>query len=106
MPNCSPLKAIVSILIFITPVIVKAQNKKWPNTLLWRISGNGLSKPSYLYGTMHLQDKRLFNFSDSTYAAIEKTEGLALEVNFNELIDSMFNRQLLEAQKNTWTEKR
>lgn len=24
------------------------------NTLLWKISGNGLDKPSYLFGTIHL----------------------------------------------------
>jgi uncharacterized protein YbaP (TraB family) len=24
------------------------------NTLLWKISGNGLEKPSYLFGTIHM----------------------------------------------------
>lgn len=60
-------------------------NNKYPATLLWRISGNGLSKPSYLYGTMHLTDKRLFYFGDSLYKAIEQTEGFAIEINPDEL---------------------
>jgi uncharacterized protein YbaP (TraB family) len=60
----------------------KAQ--KLQNTLLWRISGNGLQKPSYLYGTMHLPDTRLFNLGDSLYKAIEKSEGFAIEVNPDE----------------------
>lgn len=48
--------------------------------LLWRISGKGLSQPSWLYGTIHLTDKRVFNFGDSLYAALEKSEGYAMEV--------------------------
>src|SRR3954467_8832156 len=52
-----------------------------PSTLLWRISGNGLQKPSYLYGTMHLTDERLFNIGDSMYSAIERSEGFAIEIN-------------------------
>jgi uncharacterized protein YbaP (TraB family) len=31
-----------------------AQDNKDNNTLLWKISGNGLEKPSYLFGTIHL----------------------------------------------------
>ena len=36
----------------------KAQQKKDPNnTLFWEISGNGLQKSSYLFGTYHFADK-------------------------------------------------
>jgi uncharacterized protein len=34
--------------------------EKKTTSLLWEISGNGLSKPSYLYGTIHLIDKKDF----------------------------------------------
>lgn len=34
-----------------------AQKKTAENTLLWEISGNGVSKPSYLFGTYHLIGK-------------------------------------------------
>jgi uncharacterized protein YbaP (TraB family) len=30
------------------------------NSLLWEIKGKGLKKPSYLYGTIHLRDNRVF----------------------------------------------
>ncbi|MBC8172521.1 MAG: TraB/GumN family protein, partial [Chitinophagales bacterium] len=30
-------------------------------SLLWEISGNGLTKPSYLFGTVHLIDKKDFH---------------------------------------------
>ncbi|HVZ57154.1 MAG TPA: TraB/GumN family protein [Chitinophagaceae bacterium] len=55
------------------------------STLLWRISGNGFSRPCYLYGTMHLTDARLFNLGDSLYRALEQTEGFAMEVDPQEL---------------------
>lgn len=33
---------------------VNGESAKLPNTLLWKISGNGLAKPSYLFGTIHM----------------------------------------------------
>ena len=29
-------------------------------TLLWEISGKSIKSPSFLYGTIHIQDKRVF----------------------------------------------
>lgn len=72
-----------------------AQQQKWPSTFLWKISGKGLQKDSWLYGTIHLQDKRLFNFGDSLYHALEKAEGFAVEVNIQEFIDSVITRMML-----------
>ncbi|MGN6353190.1 MAG: TraB/GumN family protein [Parafilimonas sp.] len=54
--------------------------QKLPSTLLWRISGNGFQKPSYLFGTLHLTDERIFNLGDSVYHAIEKADGFAMEI--------------------------
>ena len=51
-----------------------------PSTLLWKISGKDLKQPSYLYGTMHLTDERIFNLGDSLYKAIEHSEGFAIEI--------------------------
>lgn len=84
---------------FIVLSISSFSQQKWPNTLLWKISGNGLKKPSYLYGTMHLQDKRLFQFTDSVYQALENVEGFALEIDFNELVDSMLSREFKKAEE-------
>lgn len=71
---------------------LSAFSQKLPNTLLWRITGKGLQKPSYLFGTMHLQDKRLFYFSDSLYSAIENAAGFAMEIEPNEMMDSVLNK--------------
>lgn len=47
--------------------------------LLWEITGNGLTKPSYLYGTMHVSSKLAFNLSDSFFIAIKNSDRVALE---------------------------
>ena len=54
--------------------------KKYPS-LLWEISGHGLKKPSYLFGTMHVSDKLAFHLGDSFYHAIKSAEVVALETN-------------------------
>ena len=62
---------------------VSAQ-KKEPvkyNSLLWQITGNGLSKPSYLFGTMHVSNKMAFHLSDSFYYALKSVDAVALELN-------------------------
>lgn len=42
--------SLVSTMLFLLPLGLKAQTK----SLLWKISGNGLSQESYLYGTIHI----------------------------------------------------
>lgn len=64
------------------------------NSLLWEISGNGLKKPSYLYGTMHLKDKRIFNFYDSLLVKIHNCDAFALEIHPDSL-----NQSLLKSLK-------
>lgn len=60
-------------------VTLFAQKKIDEKTLLWRITGNGAKEASYLFGTMHVKDSRLFNFKDSLYTALENCDRLALE---------------------------
>ncbi len=60
-----------------------ASAQKEARSMLWRISGKGMNKPSYLFGTFHLRLKTLFNFPDSLYTAIEHTDVFALEFNFD-----------------------
>src|SRR6186713_1478261 len=58
----------------------KAKAKKYPS-LFWEISGNGLKRPSYLFGTMHVSSKIAFNLADSFYLAIKNSDVVALETN-------------------------
>ncbi|HET6254117.1 MAG TPA: TraB/GumN family protein [Puia sp.] len=60
-----------------------------PKTLLWRITGKDGHHTSYLYGTMHLTDDRVFNLGDSLYAAIAHSDGFAMELDPNALTGLM-----------------
>ncbi|HYM94412.1 MAG TPA: TraB/GumN family protein [Chitinophagaceae bacterium] len=55
-------------------------NKKYPS-LLWEITGNGLKKPSWLFGTMHVSSKVAFHLADSFYSGIKRADVVALETN-------------------------
>ncbi len=59
-----------------------AMSKNYPS-LLWEITGNGLKKTSYLYGTMHVSDKVAFNLTDSFFVAIKSCDAVALELNMD-----------------------
>jgi uncharacterized protein YbaP (TraB family) len=59
-------------------------------SLLWKITGKGLSNPSYLFGTMHVKDKRVFNFSDSVMLALQSCKRFSLEVHPDTVMVKMF----------------
>jgi uncharacterized protein YbaP (TraB family) len=46
---------------------------------------------------MHMQDKRLFYFSDSLYRYLEQAEGYALEIDLQEFSDTMIQRLVNQA---------
>lgn len=53
------------------------------NSLFWEISGNGITEPSYLYGTMHTQDERVFQFKEGVMDAFKHAEIYAMELNMD-----------------------
>ena len=59
-----------------------ANAQKLDNSLLWEISGNGLEKPSYLYGTMHAVCET--NINASVMKAFDETSQLYLEVDMDD----------------------
>ncbi len=66
-----------------------AQDKKDNHSLLWEITGPGVIKPSYLYGTMHVSNKMAFNFQDTFYVALKSVEVVALEINLDSFLVNM-----------------
>jgi hypothetical protein len=54
------------------------------SALLWEISGNGLQKPSYLFGTIHLLCPQDFRLSDEAKARLAASQQLALELDFDD----------------------
>lgn len=66
-------------LVFLNIYILKGHGQ----SLLWRISSEDLKSSSYLYGTIHVKDKRAFEFNDSVLSAFEKCNATALEVDLS-----------------------
>ncbi|MEO6540566.1 MAG: TraB/GumN family protein [Ferruginibacter sp.] len=54
------------------------------NTLLWEITGPGLSKPSYLFGTFHLLCKDDIQFSVNLKQAIGNSREIYLELDMDD----------------------
>jgi len=54
-------------------------------TVLWEITGRRLESPSYLYGTIHIQDKRVFAFGDEVMAAFNASDAYAMELLLDEV---------------------
>jgi len=50
-------------------------------SLLWEISGNGLSKKSYIYGTMHVSGRIAYYLGEQFYEALKNVDAMALESN-------------------------
>ncbi|MEX0965791.1 MAG: TraB/GumN family protein [Bacteroidia bacterium] len=67
-------------LLFLAIVITCSWADAQDTTLLYRISGNGLTQNSWLYGTMHWQDERLTSFGPAVLDAIAQSDVVAVEV--------------------------
>lgn len=62
------------------------------NQLLWKISGRKLKKPSYIYGTYHSNDPRVFKFSDSTYSVLLRSEAIVIEADMYSMFAELDTR--------------
>src|SRR3954467_12185690 len=81
----------------------KIPPKKYP-ALLWEITGNGLKKPSYLFGTMHVSSKLVFHLSDSFYQDIRNAEVVALELDPQLWQDQLFRFQKMQSNLRFYTQ--
>lgn len=78
-------------LVFSGTTQAQTKSLKLENSLLWEVSGNGLSKPSYLYGTIHSICPTDYFLKEKTKKAFQKSDKLIIEINFsdpNEIADA------------------
>ena len=54
------------------------------NALLWQITGKGLTKPSYLFGTIHMICPEDFSMSDTLKASFARSEKIYLELDMDD----------------------
>ena len=79
------------IFVFLFSSLLSCSQSKY-NSLCWKIYDNGLTDTSYLYGTMHVQDSRVFQFKNGIQEAFNRCEIFALELN----MDSVNTFQLMD----------
>ena len=84
------LKKILTLSFLLITITGTFAQKKY-NSLLWEISGNGLKKPSYLYGTMHVSEKVAFHLSDTFFIGIKNCQVVALESNPETWMKEMYS---------------
>jgi uncharacterized protein len=80
----------------------KATSNHLDNTLLWKISGNGLSRSSYLYGTMHVLCAGDAVVSDSLKLAIKYADQIYFELdmdNMGEMLGAMKYLRMNDGKK-------
>lgn len=80
-------------LCLVSSSILFAQNTKEENSLLWKVSGKGLKKPSYLFGTYHFLSG---GFAD-TMQAVKTAYAVSDAVVGELVIDSTIQGPMTEA---------
>jgi uncharacterized protein YbaP (TraB family) len=78
------MKKATLFLFFVLSIFSGSAQVPTEQALLWKIQGPGVSRPSYLFGTIHLICPDDFSLSDSLKSAMIKTEQLALEVDMDD----------------------
>jgi uncharacterized protein YbaP (TraB family) len=88
MKKLFKILAVVAVLLISSGVFAQAKKGELVNSndksLLWEISGNGLTKSSYLYGTIHMICGNDYFLSDKTQKAFATSDHLVLEVNLSD----------------------
>ena len=54
-------------------------------SILWKVSGKNMKSPSYLYGTIHIMDDRVFAYDSTVICAFDACEAFAAEVLLDEI---------------------
>ncbi len=85
----------IIILLYIVAFANIYQIKIHGQSLLWKISGGEPDSVSYLYGTIHIKDKRVYGLSDTVMAAFEKCNAFAMEVDLNPENLAYLSRKML-----------
>jgi uncharacterized protein len=70
------------------------------SSLLWKITGKNLREPSYLFGTMHVQDERVFVAEELAKEYINKCQAFAPEILLDEVNPADIQHHLMMKKTN------
>lgn len=84
---------LIAVLCLIAQQLIFAQKQKVENSLLWKVSGNTLQKPSYLFGTYHFLSSGFIDTMQAVKKAYAASDAIVGEL----IIDSTIQRPMMEA---------
>lgn len=58
-------------------------------TLLWQVSGNGMQKPSYIFGTMHILCSGNVRLGDSLKQVVRDVDKIYFEIDMDDMMEMM-----------------
>ncbi|MFB6454836.1 TraB/GumN family protein [Chitinophaga sp. Hz27] len=90
------MKKIVLFLLCLAGLQTQAQQ----SSLLWKVTGNGITKPSWLYGTYHLICPEDLHISDAAKTALKNVDSLYLEINMENQQDLLAAQQMMMPDPN------
>jgi uncharacterized protein YbaP (TraB family) len=84
-------KYVISFFIVLQYLCLYSQIENKEYGLLWEISGNDFEKPSYIFGSAHLNDAQLFSFPDSLIHFLKSADAFANEIQLDSFANSILN---------------
>lgn len=75
---------VVTSLLLIVLGLSHLKAEKLENSLIWEITGNGLEKPSYLFGTVHIIDSVYFFMDEIVKEKIESSDKVVFEIDMDQ----------------------
>ena len=75
------MKNLFFIIVLILSFTISAQHLD--KSLLWKVYGNGIKDTSFLYGTIHMIEKKDFVVSKILKSKLKKSEALVMEINLD-----------------------
>ena len=83
------LRQALALLVFLCLALTQVAMAQQPaamSSLLWKITGNGLKKPSYLYGTYHLVPSGYLPADGKVMTAFQSAKGVIVEIEMDSAV--------------------
>ena len=90
------LKSVSLIGLLFSGLTSNAQND---NSLLWKISGNGLEKPSYVFGTIHMICENDYIMTPVIEKTIQSVDAYYAELDFSNMAEMTRLQKEMVAEK-------
>lgn len=85
-----------SLLTIVTVLISSFGFSQNENALLWKVSGNGLEKPSYVFGTIHMICQDDYFLNENVSQALKNSEALFTEINFGNMEEMLLMQKSVQ----------